>query len=155
MHEAPLYTVYPHPLAHLGGYVGLGLLGLVGLVAGFSVNGMIGVALVAACVLGIIMIEIVRRADRLAFYKDGIAREYRLLSTSRTFAEYDAIQDLDMNQGLLERAFGIGTLHINTSGGHGKEIIFKGVARCHEVEAALRQKMQPDQVDTPEAGNVR
>jgi len=151
----PLYVAYPHPVVHLGAYVGVALLGLAGAGVLVLLSPAIGLALLLVCGLSLVMVEVSRRTSRLALYADGIAREYRLLSTRRTFAEYESVQDLDMTQTFLERLAGVGTLHVNTAGSEGKEIVFAGIARCHEVEEAIREKMRPDRVDTPESGNVR
>jgi uncharacterized membrane protein YdbT with pleckstrin-like domain len=134
LHGTPIRTVIAHPTAYISGYLGLGFVALLSLV-GFAFSVWFGL--------------IVRRADRLALYEDGLAREYRLLSTKRTFAEYDSVQDLEMRQGLVERFFNIGTLHINTAGSHGQEIIFPGIYNCHEFEAEIRDHMRPKPVDTP------
>ncbi len=149
-HEAPLRAIYASPAVHVGGYAGLAFVALLSLV-GFYFNIWFGLFLVAAVAVGLIMLEVVRRADRLALYEHGIAREYRLLSTSQTFAEYESIQDTQVSQSLVERLLGIGTLHINTAGGHTKEIVFPGIRDCHEVEAAIRARMRPRHVDTPAA----
>lgn len=147
-HGTPDRVVIAHPAAHLGGYIGVAFMALLA-VAAFAFSIGFGFLLVAATGLGIFMLELVRRADRLVLYPDGVAREYRLVSTKRTFAEYDSIQDLEMRQNVLERLLGIGTLHINTSGSHGQEIVFAGITSCYEFEAAIREKMRRVPVDTP------
>lgn len=146
--QAPFRVVYASPAVHVGGYAGLAFVALLSLV-GFYFNVWFGILLVAAVALGIIMLEVVRRADRIALYEDGIAREYRLLSTSQTFAEYESIQDTEVSQGVVDRILGIGTLHVNTAGGSGQEIVFQGIRDCHEIEAAIRARMRPRQIDTP------
>jgi uncharacterized membrane protein YdbT with pleckstrin-like domain len=149
-HETPLRVVYASRAAHLGGWIGLAFVGALSLV-GFAFNVWLGLFLVASVALGVIMIETVRRADRLALYEHGVAREYRLLSTHRTYAEYESIQDTSVMQTVVDRVLGIGTLHINTAGGHGQEITFRGIKDCHEFEAAIRARMSPRHVDTPAA----
>lgn len=148
LHGTPFRTVYQHPAAHLGGYIGLAFTAVLALVA-FAFNVWFGIALVAVTGIGFGMLEITRRADRLALYEDGVAREYRLISTTRTFAEYAAIQDLEIRQGVVERLFGIGTLHINTAGSHGQEIVFPGIKDCDVLEGELRLRMRPHPIDTP------
>lgn len=149
-HGVPERTLIAHPLAHVGGYLGLAFTAVLSLVA-FAFNVWFGLVLVAMTGIGLAMIELVRRADRLAIYEDGIAREYRLVSTKRTFTEFESIQDIEMQQGVMDRLFGIGTLHINTSGSHGQEIVFRGIKACHEVEAEIRRRMRSGAVDTPAA----
>lgn len=148
IHGTPLRTVIAHPTAYLGGYIGLAFVVFLSLV-GFAFHVGFGLLLLAAAGLGLGMLELVRRADRLALYEDGLAREYRLVSAKRTFAEYDSVQDLEIRQGVIDRFLGIGTLHINTSGSHGQEIVFAGIKDCHEFEAEIRQKMRARPVDTP------
>jgi uncharacterized membrane protein YdbT with pleckstrin-like domain len=151
--EKPLYSVIAHPAAHLGAYVGLGVLVLasIGLM---SISVPVGLAMIAIAILGITMLELVRRADRIALYDDGLAREYKLLSTKVTFAEYESVQDIEVTQSLIERFLDIGTLYVNTSGSHGQEIVFRGVSNPHRLEEAIRFKMRPVSVDTGAAGNV-
>lgn len=151
--EKPLYSVIAHPAAHLGAYVGLGVLTL-GSLGALTVNAGIGLALLAISLFGLTMLELVRRADRIALYEDGLAREYKLLSTKVTFAEYESVQDIEVSQSLVERLLGIGTLHVNTSGSHGQEIVFRGVRNPHRLEEAIRFKMRPVSVDTGAARNV-
>jgi uncharacterized membrane protein YdbT with pleckstrin-like domain len=154
MNNEPLYVVYSHPVVHVGGYVGAAFLGLIS-IGLFAVYPIAGLPLLVAAGVGVLMIELMRKADRFALYEDGIAREYKLFSTKRTFAEYDSVQDIEITQSLMERILKIGTLHINTAGSHGQEIIFRGVRHCHEVEAAIRYRMKPDSVDTEAPENVR
>ena len=145
--EEPLYVARAHWSTHLNGYLGLLFTLFLSLVA-WVFNPYFSFMIAIVTLIGFLMLELVRRADRLAVYPDGIAREYKLLSTKRTFAEFDSIQDLEVTQSFLERLLGIGTVHINTAGSHGQEIIFRGIDHPHDFEAVIRRKMLPVSVDT-------
>lgn len=147
MGEKPLYVAIAHWTSHLGGYLGLLFTLFLSIVA-WVFSPFFSFVIAAVSLLGFAMLELVRRSDRLALYHDGIAREYKLFSTKRTFAEYDSVQDLEVTQSILERMVGVGTLHINTAGSHGQEIIFRGIDRPHELEAVVREKMRGNSVDT-------
>lgn len=145
--KEPVYSVTAHWSTQLPGYIGLGLTLLLAVVA-WVFSAAFGLLIAAVAILGFSMLEIVRRAERLALYDDGIAKEFKLLSTRRTFAEYESVQDLELTQTFFERLLGVGTLHVNTSGSHGQEIVFRGIDRPHDVEHAIRAKMQAASVDT-------
>ena len=146
--EQPLYAVISHWSTHLGGYLGLVFVAFLAIVA-WVFSPAVSILMLLVAVFGFAMIELVRRADRLALYRDGIAREYRLFTTRKTFAEYESVQDLEVTQSFIERLLGTGTIHVNTSGSHGQEIVFRGITRPHDLEAAIRTKMRPVPVDTP------
>lgn len=146
----PIFTTVSDWTTHIGGYAGVVFMVLLALVA-WTFSSVFGLVIGAFAILGAAMVELVRRADRLSLYEDGVAREFSLLSTRSVFAEYESIQDLEVTQTFVERMLGVGTIHINTAGSHGQEISFKGIARFREVEAAIRRKMQPGPVDTAAA----
>lgn len=148
--SAPIYSTAADWTTHAGAYAGVVFMVLLALVA-WTISAVIGLVIGAGAILGAAMVELVRRADRLVIYEDGVAREFKLLSTKRVFAEFDSIQDLEVTQTFVERALGIGTIHINTAGSHGQEIVFKGIPHFEDVEAAIRRKMQSRQVDTATA----
>ncbi len=94
--------------------------------------------------LGILIIflgEIARRAETFYISEKGVTREYRLLSTSKEYAEYEKIQDMKVDQSFFENIFGIGDIHINTAGSSNIEINFRGIKSPYEIEKIIREKM--------------
>lgn len=148
--SAPIYSTPSDWTTHAGAYAGVVFMVLLALAA-WMISAIVGLVIGGAAILGAVMVELVRRADRLVIYEDGVAREFKLLSTRRVFAEFDSIQDLEVTQSFIERMLGIGTIHINTAGSHGQEIVFKGVPHFEDIEAAIRRKMRPHPVDTAAA----
>ena len=146
--EEPIYATTAHWTTHFGAYAGLVFTAFLSIV-GFTISPIYGVVIALAAILGFLLLELVRRADRLALYQDGLAREYHLISSRRTYCEYDSIQDLEVTQTVVERLLGVGSIHINTAGSHGQEIVFHGIARFVDIEAAIRAKMRHGSIDTP------
>lgn len=131
--ENVIKKLHPHPLLFLGFY--LGGLGLT--VAGFFVfQPLIFVGILVA-VLG----EIVRQAETFYVTEDGVTQEYKFLSTSRKFAEYRRIQNIEVHQSLLENMFGIGNIHFDTAGMDKTEVNFHGVSNPYRVEKIVREKI--------------
>ncbi len=146
--EEPLYAVAAHWTTHIGGYAGLVFTAFLA-VAASTISPIYGILIGIAALIGFVMIELVRRSDQLVLYKDGIAREYHLITTKRVFAEYESIQDLEITQTVVDRIMGVATIHINTAGSAGQEITFNGIARFDDVAGAIRAKMEARSVDTP------
>jgi uncharacterized membrane protein YdbT with pleckstrin-like domain len=149
MDREPLYSAAAHWTVNLPGYVGLVFTAFLAIPA-WVLNAWLGLFIGAAAFLGFIMLELVRRADRLVLYKEGMAREFKLLSVRSTFIEYEHMQDLELTQSFVDRILGVGVLHVHTAGTH-EEIVFHGVEHPHELEAVLRAKMTAPSVDTATA----
>lgn len=148
-----LYATPAHWSQHAGAYAALAVVGLVGVFS--TVLSPLFLLLTVPIVgLGLLMLELVRRSDRLVLYADGIAREFKFITSQRTFVEYENIQDLEVTQSFLERLLGTGSIHVNTAGSAHKEIVFRSVQRFAEIEAVIRDRMGPRQVDTAEAVRV-
>ena len=69
----------------------------------------------------------VRRGNTYYITNKRVIHEFTFLSRKISSTTYDKIQDIHMTQNLIERIFGIGTIHINTAGTHFIEIKFKGI----------------------------
>ena len=97
------------------------------------------------CLIGLLTIalgEVARRAETFYLLESGVTREYKLLSTSRDFVEYEKIQNIKVRQSFLENILGIGNLHMDTSGGDKTELNFRGVVDPYGVEHIIREKMK-------------
>lgn len=88
--------------------------------------------------------ELSRLAESFRVMESGIAREYRLLSTNREFTEYYKIQNLEVTQSFVERLFGVGDMHFDTSGSDKAEIVFRGVKDPYKLEHIIREEMKKD-----------
>lgn len=126
---------HPNPI----GYLPLYLSGVVALVFGIIFLswplGFIGIAI-------IVIAELSRRAETYYILTTGVAREHRLLTTSRDFAEYDKIQNIKVTQSFFEHILEIGTVRIDTAGGDVSEVNFKHIGDPYRIEAIIREKMK-------------
>lgn len=127
---------HPHPLGYFGFYFSSILL----LVLGFIFPSYwqmipLGVLLFA---LG----EVLRRATTYYVLDSGVARGYNLFSTSRKFAEYGNVQNIEVSQSFLENILGIGSIKFDTSGSDQIEVHFEGVANPYKIEKIVREKMK-------------
>ncbi len=96
-------------------------------------------------VIGLLVIavgEIVRRAETFYVLDGGVAREYKLFSTSREFCEYEKIQNLHVNQSFIDNIFGIGNVHVDTAGSDKTEVNFHGVRDPYKIESMIREKIK-------------
>lgn len=134
INEQIIKKIHPHFLYSLDFYFG----GIIFVVAGFFFSRIFFVA----GFLILIFVEIVRRAETFYILEDGVAREYKLLSTSREFCEYEKIQNIKVNQSFLNNIFGIGNLHLDTAGSDKAEVNFYGIKNPYEIEKIIREKMK-------------
>ncbi len=122
-----------HP--HWFYYLDLYLFCVIGLV--------IGIAFVWQFILFSIVlflgIEIFRRAHRYYLLENGVSREYKLFSTSRKFAEYEKIQNIEVHQTFIQNILGIGTIRFDTPGSDLYEIHFDSVSNPYEIERIVKR----------------
>lgn len=70
---------------------------------------------------------------RYRFDQDGVAQKWGLLFRRESFLAYARIQDVKVSQGFVERAFGLGTVRIQTAGADkGAEETIEGLVE-HEL----------------------
>ena len=131
--EGVLKKMHPHPLLFLGFY--LGGLGLA--IAGFFVFQ----SLILIGILIVVLGELVRRAETFYVTADGVTQEYKFLSTSRKFAEYRRIQNVEVHQSFFENIFDIGNVHFDTAGMDKTEVNFHGVSDPYRIEKIVREKI--------------
>tara|TARA_Y100000310_G_scaffold30045_1_gene28579 strand:+ start:2912 stop:3331 length:420 start_codon:yes stop_codon:yes gene_type:complete len=117
-----------HPLEYLGTYILGGILILT------VFGAIIGIPL-------IIIAEFVRRGNKYYITDKRIIHQFTFLSRKTSSALYGKIQDIHFTQGLIERIFGIGKVHINTAGTHLVEIVFKGVQNPVNVKRLIEINM--------------
>lgn len=133
MEEHVIKKLHPHPLKFLGFYFG----GFVLAVISFYISKSMFWIGVSVIVLG----EISRRAETFYITDLGVSREYRFLTTSRQFAEYRRIQNVEVHQSLIENIFGIGNIHFDTAGADKTEVDFTGVPYPYSIDKIVRGKM--------------
>ena len=132
--EQVIKKLHPHPLGHLSFYVS----GVVIFILSFFLWWPLFIVGILTFVLG----EVSRRAETFYVLESGVAREYKLLSTSRKFAEYGKIQNIEVSQSILQKMLGIGTVHLDTAGADKKEVSFHGIADPYGIEHIIREKMK-------------
>lgn len=133
MEENIIKKLHPHPLRFFGFYFG----GFALAIISFYVSEPMFWIGILVVVVG----EITRRAETFYITDLGVSREYRFLSTSRQFAEYRRIQNIEVHQSILENIFGIGNIHFDTAGGNDTEIDFHGVKHPYNIDRIVRGKM--------------
>lgn len=133
MEENIIKKFHPHPLRFLGFYVGGFMLALLSFYFSKALSGL-GIVII---VLG----EVCRRAETFYITDLGVSREYKFLSTSRQFAEYRRIQNVEVQQSFIENIFGIGHVHFDTAGANKTEVNFHGVAHPYSIDKIVRGKM--------------
>ncbi len=89
-------------------------------------------------ILLFIGIEIFRRAHKYYLLETGVSREYKLFSTSRKYAEYYKIQNIEVHQTFLQNILGVGTIRFDTPGSDLYEIHFDAVSNPYEIEKKVR-----------------
>lgn len=102
------------------------------------------ITLSSVSVLGLVIIfvtELVRRATAYYVTDRRVIYEYQFLSRKTSSAMYEKIQDLHFTQGLVEKSFGVGTLHINTAGTTFVEIQFRGIENPVAVKRMIEEYM--------------
>jgi uncharacterized membrane protein YdbT with pleckstrin-like domain len=83
------------------------------------------------------------RTLRYRFDQDGVAQGRGLLFRRESFLAYARIQDVSVSQGFVERAFGIGTVRIQTaSGAKGAEESLEGLRDFALVRDFLKARMR-------------
>lgn len=131
--EKAILKLHPHIL----GYFGFYFLGIVIVVVGV----MYFWQAIPIGILVFIMGEVFRRAITFYVLESGVATGYHLFSTSRKFAEYGNIQNIEVSQSFLENILGIGSISFDTSGSNHIEVHFSGVANPYRIEKIVREKM--------------
>jgi uncharacterized membrane protein YdbT with pleckstrin-like domain len=129
----------PHPLAYFFYYLGGATLIFLSFFSGDG-GTKISTFLVGILVIGIS--ELLRRAETFYITETGVSREFRFVSTARTFAEYIKIQDINVFQNIIDRIFGIGTVSINTAGSPHAEIVFRGVKNPYAIEQKILKQIK-------------
>jgi len=101
----------------------------------------IGVIVIIIGIFIFLMGEIARRAETFYVLDNGVAREYKMLSTSRKFAEYSKIQNMEVNQSFTQTMFHVGNIKFDTAGTDLIEVSFNGVKDPYGIEKIVREKI--------------
>ncbi len=142
--EGVIKELHPHAIGFLGFYfsgIALVIIGIVSAILGvfpFGITIFIGLFTgISAVALG----EVSRRAETFYILEGGVAWQYKMLSTSRKFVEYEKIQNLEVRQSFSENMLGIGSIHFDTAGADKTEINFRGIKDPYGIEKIVRAKM--------------
>lgn len=134
--ETIIKKLHPHPFYFFDFYFG----GFAFIVASFFIPSFFWILLMIG-IFVFVLAEIARRAETFYVLDSGVAREYRLLSTSRESAPYDRIQNIKITQSFFENMLGIGNIYFDTAGGDVVEVSFHGVKGPYGIESIVREKM--------------
>ena len=141
--EQPIMKLHPSFLGFFGYYLMGGILiiaGIASLVFGLFTLGAVGVL---AGVITFFLAEISRRAETFYLLENGVAGEYKMLSTSRKFVDYQNIQNMEVNQNFIENIFRIGNVRFVTAGTEKMEILsFHKVSDPYGIEEMVQNKMK-------------
>lgn len=139
--EQAILKLHPHWLGYLNSYF-LGIAFVVGGLMGISFDYILpGIGAIILGILIFILGEVLRKAVTYYVLDSGVARGYHLFSTSRKFAEYGNIQNIEVSQSFLENIIGIGSIKFDTSGSDFIEVAFHGVRNPYNIEKTVRAKM--------------
>jgi len=133
--DSVLWAGSPSVLAYLGLYGFLGVLAVGGLVlgAGFAVLKY----MIILCVLGILVLELQRRAMKYMITQQKVIYQAGVLSRKRQEMRVSDILEVILRQDFAERWFGIGTVSIATAATAAREMHFRSVAEPGEVMRLL------------------
>lgn len=101
----------------------------------------IGIVIIIIGIFIFLMGEMSRRAETFYILDNGVAREYKMLSASRKFAEYSKIQNMEVNQSFIQTIFHVGNIKFDTAGTDLIEVSFNGVKDPYGIEKIVREKM--------------
>lgn len=101
--------------------------------------GALGIAILMT--LYLVGVEVFRRANDYYVTNQRVLKTYSLISRSIESAPYNRMQDVTMNQNALERIFDVGSIHVNTAGTGGVEIIIRDVGEPLEVKRSIMQQI--------------
>ena len=90
-------------------------------------------------ILYIFIVNLIRKGNRYYITNKRIIHEFTFLSRKISSTTYDKIQDVHLTQGLIERMFNIGTVHMNTAGSHNIEVVFKGVKHPRAIRNQIEK----------------
>jgi putative membrane protein len=110
---------------------------IVVLVSGFGAQGLARAALYGAVGIAIAAVTGWWRWDNTRWWvgTDGIHRKSGLLNTKQTDVPFARIQALDLEQGVVQRWFGVHSVHVQTAGGGAEgEIVLEAISR-EELDA--------------------
>ena len=152
--EDEIITVHPavfrqSPLLFLG-LVLLAIAGLAGVLLGTVLQGMlagwlpgavlwIGGAILLIGAVGYLAIwSIQARFTRLTITDRRTTLRYGLISRETSEVGHEDVRNIRINQGIMERLLGVGTLSISSAGQDTLEIVFKGAPDPEKLAAVIR-----------------
>jgi uncharacterized membrane protein YdbT with pleckstrin-like domain len=142
--ETVLLSMHPSRFAYLASYVA----GVFLFFVFFIINNVIQTGLPwipwAGPPLGalfILVTDIVRGSETFIVSGDGVARQFELFSSSKTFIEYRDIEEVNIKQGIFQRIFGIGDIVIESAAEDAAGVTFHDVSNPGDAEGLIRRKM--------------
>jgi|GEM_PF-1253163 len=142
--EQVIKKMHPYFLGFFSRYFLGSVLMLAGIITLFY-NWMLGAIGLLFGILIFLGGEVSRRAETYYILDGGVAREYKMFSTSRKFVEFEKIQDIEITQNFFQKIFGIGRVDFDTASVEKVVVDFKNVKNPYEIERIVREKMKHDQ----------
>ena len=119
--EVVLWEAHPSALYYTGQFI-MGALLLI-----------IGIGLI------IIIIALLDRKSRIyTVTNKRVSLKWGILSRHTNEVGTSDIRSIGLNQGMLERMFGLGTVHVASAGTEGVEVYFGGINNPEEVQKLIR-----------------
>ncbi len=144
IYEKPIMELHPHFLSFFGSYLMGSILVISGLASFVFSLFVLGAIAILVGVITFLLTEISRRAETFYVLDNGVAKEYKMFSTSRKFVEYEKIQDVEISQSFLQKIFGIGHIDFDTASVEKVIVDFKNVRDPYRIEKIVRDKMKKE-----------
>ena len=82
------------------------------------------------------------RAYSYSLTEEEVIASFNFISRKKDIVPYSNIQNISVRQGVLERVFRVGDIHIDNAGTHGEKIILLAVPRPDFFEKEIRKRMK-------------
>lgn len=144
--DEPLTTLDPRYKAMLHTYAALSMVPLLALGVGLSLAGGVpawvpGIVLLVIAALFVFYLPTRRWQSRGYHMAADRLRVVRgVMFHADTVVPFNRVQHLDVEQGPLERAFGIARLILHTAGTHNASVVLPGLS--HETAVAMREAIR-------------
>ena len=139
-----LWKARPHPLYFASSFLVASLLLLLAATAFFVPEGSVFGWFLAATSAAVLVRPIYRILSASYIMTDEtLIQRTGLIARRTSEVELRDVRSIQVHQGLLERALGLGSVLISTSGQSGVEIVLQGVARPTAIATLVREARAP------------
>jgi uncharacterized membrane protein YdbT with pleckstrin-like domain len=115
------------------------LLLVVGVVLLFSAEARpFGLSFIFVFLIFVITIWFARLSRRYTVTSQRVISRWGLISRNISEIDIKNIRDIQLQQGVLQRVFGIGSVALSSAGRAGAEVVFEGIADPDGVKEVIR-----------------